>query len=108
MNEENKSEPEPAKIQKPVFDTDVDPNVIIPMEAARAHLRHWWREPIAGALAIGIGVFDSWHFGHDQGLTTSLDELLVLGGIVLVAGSKRLFTGSPNMLDRSPNGETRK
>jgi hypothetical protein len=79
----------------PVSDNDVDPAKIIPLEAARAHLRHWWREPLAGLVAVGIGVFDSWHFGREGGLTGSLDEILVVGGIVLLAGSRRLFSPSP-------------
>jgi hypothetical protein len=72
---------------------DIDPATVIPVEAAHAHLRHWWREPLAGALALGIGTFDSWHFGRDLGLTSSLDEILIVGGIVLIAGSRRLFSG---------------
>jgi len=76
---------------------DVDPVVVLPQEAARAHLQHWWREPVAGVLALGIGCFDTWHYGRDGGLTSSLDEILILGGVVLVAGSRRLFSGvSPN------------
>jgi hypothetical protein len=52
-----------------------------------------WREPVAGVLALGIGVYDSWVFGSDAGLTGSLDEILIIGGIVLIAGSRRLFPG---------------
>lgn len=58
------------------------------------HLQHWWREPIAGFLSVGIGCFDTWRYGRDAGLTSSLDEILVIGGIVLIAGSRKLFTGS--------------
>jgi hypothetical protein len=72
-----------------------DPSTIIPIEAARASLMHWWREPVAGICALGIGCWDVWHFGRDAGLTSSLDEILIIGGIVLVAGSKRLFGGTP-------------
>ena len=68
---------------------------IVAVEAARAHLRHWWREPLAGFLAIGIGAFDAWYFQGDAGLPGSLDQILILGGIVLVAGSKRLFSPAP-------------
>jgi hypothetical protein len=73
---------------------DIDPASVLPVEAAEASLRHWWREPLAGLLAVFVGTFDSWHFGRDEGLTSSLDEILILGGIVLIAGSKRLFTGT--------------
>ena len=69
----------------------IDEAEVLPVEAARAHLRHWWREPAAGVLALMIGCFDTWYFGRDAGLSSSLDEILVIGGIVLVAGSKRLF-----------------
>jgi len=75
---------------------DTDPAVALPIEAAEAHLRHWWREPLAGALALGIGVFDTWHYGREAGLSTSLDEILVIGGVVLIAGSRRLFSGMTN------------
>jgi hypothetical protein len=78
-----------------------DPEIVLPLEAAREHLQHWWREPLAGLLALGAGLFDTWHFGREAGLSTSLDEILVIGGIVLIAGSKHLFTGS---LSRSGNG----
>jgi hypothetical protein len=78
---------------------DVDPAHVIPLDAARAHLRHWWREPVAGFIAVFIGVFDSWYFPRDQGLSSSLDEILVIGGIVLIAGSKRLFGGTPSLIE---------
>lgn len=74
---------------------DADPAKLIPLEAARASLLHWWREPIAGVISVGIGVWDTWHFGRESGLSSNVDELLILGGIVLIAGSKRLFSGSP-------------
>jgi hypothetical protein len=74
---------------------DTDPASVLPIEAAEAHLRHWWREPLAGALALGIGCFDTWHFGREAGLTSSLDEILIVGGVVLIAGSRRLFSGVP-------------
>ena len=81
------------------FDPDKldEPNgaSLIPIEAAKAHLRHWWREPLAGFLAIGIGAFDAWFYGKEGGLTSSLDEILILGGIVLIAGSRRLFSPGP-------------
>jgi hypothetical protein len=81
--------------EEPVNEAESDPAVIIPLEAARAHLRHWWREPLAGFLSVGIGAYDSWHYGREGGLTGSLDEILIVGGIVLIAGSKRLFGPPP-------------
>lgn len=78
---------------------DLDPATVIPVEAARAHLRHWWREPLAGLIAVGIGSYDSWFYGHDAGLSSSLDEILVIGGIVLMAGSRRLFAGNPSLIE---------
>lgn len=70
-----------------------EPSEVLRLEAARARLLHWWREPLAGIVAVGVGVWDTWHYGRDAGLTSSLDELLVIGGIVLIAGSRKLFTG---------------
>jgi hypothetical protein len=70
-----------------------DPSIIIPLAAARANLMHWWREPVAGLASLSIGCFDAWFYGRDSGLTSSLDELLVVGGVVLIAGSKKLFSG---------------
>lgn len=67
---------------------------VLPLEAAREHLLHWWREPIAGVLALGAGLFDTWRYGRDGGLTASLDEALVVGGIILIAGTQR-FIGRP-------------
>jgi hypothetical protein len=74
---------------------EVDPVKIIPLEAAKAHLRHWWREPLAGFIAVGAGLYDVWFKGKDEGLTMSLDEILILGGVVLIAGSRRLFSPAP-------------
>lgn len=73
-----------------------DPPAGHPVEIARAleRLHHWWREPIAGFISLGIGVFDTWHFGRDSGLSSSLDEFLVVGGVVLIAGSPRLFSSA--------------
>lgn len=70
---------------------DDDPSAVLPLETAREHLLHWWREPIAGFLALGVGCFDTWRFGRDGGLTASLDELLIVGGIVLIAGTKKFI-----------------
>lgn len=79
------------------LNAEEDPGSILPVEAARAALLHWWREPVAGLLSVGIGVWDAWHFGRDAGLTANIDELLILGGIILVAGSRRLFPAAPGM-----------
>ena len=104
MTDPLEPEPERKEIKKiipPSFDEtiDVDPEKVIPIEAAKAHLRHWWREPVAGAISIAIGAFDSWFYGHDAGLSSSLDEILVIGGIVLMAGSRRLFGGPPSLIE---------
>ena len=82
-------------------ENDADPANLIPLEAARASLLHWWREPVAGLISVGIGTFDAWHFGRDIGLSGQVDELLIIGGIVLIAGSRRLFSGV------SPSRETK-
>lgn len=82
----------------------IDPYEVIPLEAARATLMHWWREPVAGLFSIGIGVWDTWHYGRDDGLSSSIDESLVIGGIVLIAGSRKLFTGSNGT--NGTNGKT--
>jgi hypothetical protein len=37
-------------------------------------------------------------------LSSSLDEILVIGGIVLMAGSRRLFGGPPTLIEGS-NGK---
>lgn len=58
--------------------------------------QHWWREPLAGFFSLGVGCYDTWKFGRDAGLTSSLDEILVVGGIVLIAGSRKLFMGNGN------------
>jgi hypothetical protein len=73
----------------------LDPEKVIPMEVAKAHLRHWWREPLAGFIAVGAGLYDVWAKGKEEGLTMSLDEILILGGVVLIAGSRRLFSPVP-------------
>lgn len=57
------------------------------------HIQHWWREPLAGAISLAIGVYDVWKFGRDAGLSSSLDEILIISGVVLIAGSRRLFGG---------------
>jgi hypothetical protein len=57
------------------------------------HLQHWWREPIAGIIAAIIAVYDCWHFGAQGGFSNSLDEILLLTGITLIAGVRNLFGG---------------
>jgi hypothetical protein len=81
--------------QLPTVIESGDPAVVLPIEAAREHLQHWWREPVAGAVAVGIATFDSWKMGRDAGLTSSLDEILIVSGIVLIAGTRRLFGAAP-------------
>lgn len=49
---------------------------------------------MAGVISVAIGTFDAWHFGRDIGLSGQVDELLIIGGIVLIAGSRRLFSGT--------------
>lgn len=59
------------------------------------HFQHWWREPLAGLISVGIGSYDVWKFGRDGGFTSSLDEILILTGIALVAGVRNLFGNAP-------------
>lgn len=75
---------------------EADPARLIPLAAARAALLHWWREPIAGLLSLGVGVWDAWHYGRDGGLSSNVDEILILGGVILIAGSRRLFPMPPS------------
>jgi hypothetical protein len=77
------------------LESSEDVSRLIPLEAARASLLHWWREPIAGLISVAIGTFDSWYFGRDLGLSSNIDELLIMGGIILIAGSRKLFSGAP-------------
>ena len=63
---------------------------------------HWWREPAAGFVAIAIGCWDTWHFGRDGGLSTSVDELLVIGGVVLIAGSARWMAAGRSRQQEEP------
>lgn len=83
-------------------DIEADPDKVIPLEAARASLMHWWREPLAGIVSVAVGAWDTWYYGRENGLSSSVDELLVIGGIVLIAGSRRLFTGSNGPPDGKP------
>ena len=76
----------------------------MPLEAAREHLAHWWREPLAGFVAIGIGMYQIAITKADGGL----NAILIVTGIVLIAGSKRLFMWTiPGMPTppAKPNGE---
>lgn len=66
------------------------------------HLAHWWREPVAGFVAVGIGSYDVWAFGRDGGFTSSLDEILILTGIALIAGVRNLF-GAEKRPDIAPH-----
>jgi hypothetical protein len=79
----------------PKANGDADPATLIPPEVARANLLHWWREPVAGCVALAAGLWDTWHYGRDAGLSINIDEILVLGGVVLIAGSRRLFISQP-------------
>lgn len=69
------------------------------------HLVHWWREPLAGVASLAIGCYDTWHFGRSDGLTSSLDEVLVISGIILIAGSRRLFGGITMQEPKNGNGK---
>ena len=55
------------------------------------HLQHWWREPLAGLIAVGLASYDVWVYGRDAGFSASLDEILILTGITLIAGVRNLF-----------------
>jgi hypothetical protein len=94
----NEVQPAPGDDKKSALDNGepID-EAAISIEAAKAHLRHWWREPLAGLIALCLGAFDTWHFGREGGLTASLDEALVVGGVVLIAGSRRLFSPMPGV-----------
>lgn len=67
------------------------------------HILHWWREPVAGVASLAIGCYDTWSFGRNDGLTSSLDEVLIISGIVLIAGSRRLFGGAA-AIEKNGNG----
>jgi hypothetical protein len=59
--------------------------------SAIEHYRHWWREPVAGGAAILVACVDEWFFAPTKGFSTSLDELLILVGVTLLAGVRNLF-----------------
>lgn len=82
-------------------DLPVSPQTNGSLLAAIEHTQHWWREPIAGLIAVGIGSWDAWHYGRDAGFSSALDEILILTGIALVAGIRNLFRPKPPV----PNGE---
>jgi hypothetical protein len=65
------------------------------------HIQHWWREPLAGIIAVGLGSYDTWTYGRDAGFTSSVDEILILTGITLIAGIRNLF-GS-----KAPDGDNK-
>ena len=52
---------------------------------------HWWREPLAGIIAIGVSCYDIWIMGKEKGLSGPLDELVLHTGIALIAGVRNLF-----------------
>ena len=56
----------------------------------------WWREMIAGFVAVGVSCYDIWIIGKDKGLSGPLDELVLLTGIALIAGVKNLFGAKTN------------
>ena len=81
-----------------------DPAVALPIEAAREHLIHWWREPLAGAISVAIGTYDAWVYGRDAGLSITLDEALIVGGVILIAGTRKMLSaaisGTPERRDQ--------
>lgn len=50
-----------------------------------------WRQIAAGILSISIGIYDLWFIGRDRGLSSQLDELIILGGLGLIAGIPSFF-----------------
>jgi hypothetical protein len=60
-----------------------------------------WREVSAGLIAVAISTADIWTYGHDRGFSSSLDEILILTGIALIAGVKNLFGGRATTTDQS-------
>lgn len=72
--------------------SDVEPSPPkIDLLSRLEHLEHWWREPLAGFVAVGVGCYDVWFYGRDNGFSASLDEILILTGITLIAGVRNLF-----------------
>lgn len=47
-----------------------------------------WRTFLAGLIAVGLGVYDIWHYGREGGMTLELDEALILLGLALMARFK--------------------
>lgn len=68
------------------------------------HYQHWWREPLAGVISVGLGARDIWAYGRDAGFTSSLDEILILTGIALIAGVRNLFGGREPPRNGGPQG----
>jgi len=46
-----------------------------------------WRSMVAGLIAVGLGTFDLWHYGRENGLSVAVDEALILLGISMIAGT---------------------
>lgn len=91
------------KDDRTVEDLAKEVNKKIRLAQRYEHWIHWWREPVAGIASLIIGCYDTWHFGRNDGLTSSLDEVLIISGVVLIAGSRRLFGGATS---QSPETET--
>jgi hypothetical protein len=53
-----------------------------------------WRSFAAGIVAVGIGCYDVWKLGPNEGLTVEIDEILILVGIGLIAGMPNVFLKS--------------
>ena len=70
------------------------------------HYRHWWREPAAGLFSVLIACFDTWYMGSQKGFSNSLDEILLLVGITLLAGAKNLFGGRIEQMELPKNPGT--
>ena len=80
---------------EPVADQP-QPTVNLPPEpdeklAIAEHQLHWWRELLAGSIAVAIACFDVWWKGANAGFSNSLDEILLLTGVALIAGVRNLF-----------------
>ena len=46
---------------------------------------------LAGSTAVAIACFDVWWKGANAGFSNSLDEILLLTGVALIAGVRNLF-----------------
>jgi len=79
--------------------TDVDASQGEPKSDAEdgdGKKHRWWREMIAGFVAVGVSCYDIWIIGKDKGLSGPLDELVLLTGIALIAGVRNLFGADTN------------